>query len=364
MRVMIAGGGTGGHVFPGLAVAEAIGQRLPGASIRWVGTAHGLEGRMGPALGYPLTVLPVQPLKGRRMTARATALAQAARACWRSWGLLRSWRPDLVVGVGGFVAGPLTLMAALRGCPTVILEQNRIPGLTNRWLGRVARQICVTYPDSDRFFPAGKAVCTGNPIRKRVLNEFAATPARTDADVVLLVFGGSQGARAIDTAVCDMLPHLGSLAPRIRIIHQHGRGSDAERLRRSYVAAGVRATVQPFIDKMGEVYREADLVICRSGSSSLAELSCTGRPAILIPYPVAADDHQAWNARYFSDAGAAMVIPERELTGARLAATVTLLLNQPGRLGRMVEAMKGLARPDAAAQIAAVCAHLVRGRDV
>lgn len=359
MRIMIAGGGTGGHVFPGVAVAKALCRRVPATEIRWVGTAHGLEGRMGAALGYPLETLPLAPLKGRGLAAKVRALWQAGRSCGQARRLLQAFRPDLVVGVGGYVAGPVTLMAALRGCPTLLLEQNRIAGLTNRLLGRVARRICTTYSDSARFFPRRKVVCTGNPIRRQVIEDFTRAAPRQDTDFVLLVFGGSQGARAIDTAVMEALPHLAS--HQIRVIHQYGKGTDRNTLAQRYAAAGIRAELHPFIEAIGTAYAQVDLVLCRGGASSLTELTLVGRPAIVVPYPHAADDHQVWNARFFGDAGAVVVCEERALTGEWLATEIARCVREPARLAAMAQALRRLARPDAAENIVQECLNLVRG---
>lgn len=356
---MITGGGTGGHVFPGLAIAEEFRRRDPRTEIVWVGTSQGLEARMGAALGYPLEIFPLKPLKGRRWSDRMVAVARAIGACGEARRLLRRWRPDLVVGLGGYVSGPLTLMAAVHGYPTVIHEQNRIAGLANRLLGRMVRRVCVTYPDSVRFFSARKTVYTGNPIRRRVMEEFTATSTPHPTDFVVLIFGGSQGAAAIDRAIGEALPLLARVARRLKVIHQVGRETDTAFVQQQYAAAGIRAAVHSFIDAIGRVYKVADLVICRAGAGSLAELTLVGRPAIVIPYPHAADNHQLWNARYLGDAGAAIVREERALTGAWLAEEIVRLMDDPERCRAMAAAAQRLARPDAAEQIVDACMQYV-----
>lgn len=355
---MIAGGGTGGHVFPGIAVAEALTRRQPETAVTWVGTAGGLEACMGARLGYPLHTLRAKPLKGRRWSDRARAVVQAAVACGEAVRLVRRRRPDCVIGVGGYASGPVVLTAALMGYPTLIMEQNRIAGVTNRVLGHFARRVCVTYPDSARFFPRRKTVWTGNPIRRRVHTEFEERPARASAEFVVLVFGGSQGARAIDQAVCAALPRLAAEASRLRFIHQVGQGTDLDLLQAAYAGAGISAELSPFIEAIGEAYRQADLVICRAGSSSLTELSIVERPAILVPYPYAADDHQRWNARYFEAAGAAVVIEEGDCQGPRLAREVSRLADDPAARAAMAAALRSLAKPDAAERVAEECLQL------
>jgi UDP-N-acetylglucosamine--N-acetylmuramyl-(pentapeptide) pyrophosphoryl-undecaprenol N-acetylglucosamine transferase len=354
VKVVIAGGGTGGHVFPGVAIAEELRARDPGAAITVVGTARGLEARVLPAAGWPLELIDVSGLKTVGVAAALRGAARLPRALWQARRLVRRLAPDCVVGVGGYASGPVVLAARLAGVPTAVCEQNSIPGVTNRILGRVARAVFVAFDDSTRFFPARKVAVVGNPVRRDLVHRLLApAPARTDALVHVLVCGGSQGAVAVNELASAALIALAGERP-LAIVHQTGaRDRDATAAR--YAAAGVAAEVHPFITDMASAYLAADLVVGRAGATTVAELALAGKPAVLIPYPHAADNHQELNARAMAEAGAALMLRQAELTAATLADALRPIVSDPARRATMAAAMRRFARPDAAARIVDWC---------
>ncbi len=350
--LIIAAGGTGGHLFPGIAVAAELRHRIPTRQVVFVGTARGLESRLVPQAGYPLELLPILPLNRvgvgpmlRGLLALPRALLQAAR-------LVRRLRPVAVLGVGGYAGGPVTLVAALLRVRTVILEPNARPGFTNRVLRPFVRHAACAYPEAQRAFGA-KGVLTGNPVR----GGFAGLPERRHQPPFrLLAFGGSQGSRVLNQALVAALPALPG-KERLHVVHQTGPRAHAE-VEAAYRAAGRQAEVVPFLDDMVDRFGDADLVLSRSGATTCAELQAAGRAAILVPFAQAADDHQRTNARAMQDAGAAQVIDETILSGEALAAAIDSLLCQPERLTEMGRAARRMARPDAAARVA----DLLEGR--
>jgi UDP-N-acetylglucosamine--N-acetylmuramyl-(pentapeptide) pyrophosphoryl-undecaprenol N-acetylglucosamine transferase len=353
LRVLIAGGGTGGHLFPGVALAEEV--RARGGEVLFVGTARGIEARVLPEEGWPLELVTVRGLKGRGVRGLLDALLLLPRAWAESRGILRRFRPDVVVGVGGYASGPVVATAALQGRPTAILEQNSVPGLTNRVLARVVRAVFCAFPDVRGRFPATKVVPTGNPIRRALVERLGAATAGaaggSDGAIRLLVFGGSQGARALNDAMIGVAPLLPQRFPGLRVVHQTGT-ADEERVRTAYAAAGLgdAAVVRPFIRDMAAAYAAADLVLCRAGATSLGELAVVGLPALLVPFPQATDDHQTWNARALVDAGAARLLPQAELAPERLLAELAAVAD-PETRSRMAAAMRAAARPAAAATV-------------
>lgn len=352
MHVVIAGGGTGGHVFPAIAIAEAVKERDPGAVVTFVGTPRGLEVKVVPAAGWRLELLDVMPLKGRSWVQRLVGGVKMVTAVVEARKLLRRLRPDLVIGVGGYASAAVGVAAATVGIPMMIQDQNSIPGLTNRWLGRVAQKICITFPESATHFPKGKTVLTGNPVRRSVreaLTQSMTHPAT--GEFVVFICGGSQGARSLNQAILSALPHLRNLTRKLRVIHQVGAQADEAQIAATYKSAGVAAEVHRFITDIGRCYREADVVVGRAGAGTLAELALVGRPAILVPYPFAADNHQEANARAYVSAGAARMILDRELDGARLAGELRGILEDPTSRQAMAACMKRLATPNAATQI-------------
>ncbi len=345
--MVIAGGGTGGHLYPGIAVAHEIARRMPGARVTFAGTAQGLEARAVPREGFELDVIRSSGLKGKSLVSRLRGAALLAPGLWDAWRIISRRRPDVVIGVGGYSSGPVVLMAAARRRPTLVLEQNAVPGLTNRLLARVVDAAAVSYKDTLRFF-GGRGIVAGNPVRKEF---FASQPAAGEmAPPRVLILGGSQGAHAINVAAVAAAADMARGTSGLEIVHQTGV-RDELWVREQYAAAGVRARAERFLDPVVPEVMSADVVICRAGATTLAELAAACRPAVLIPFPAATDDHQRKNAQVFADAGAAVVIDERDLTAGRLAAVTRDLLADHARRDRMATAMRGLARPDAARRI-------------
>ncbi len=357
LRVLIAGGGTGGHLFPGIALAEQI--VAAGGQVRFVGTERGIEARVLPEEGWALDQIEVSGIKGRGLRGLVAGLMRLPRAWLQSRRIIRDFAPDVVVGVGGYASGPLVATAWLMGRPTAILEQNSIPGITNRILGKLVRRVFATFPDDRGSFAARKLVLAGNPIRKALLDKLEAAREREadsergDRPPRLFVFGGSQGARAINDAMTGSAAALAEALPGLEIWHQTGN-AELERTREAYAKAGLaepRVRVVSFIRDMSEPYAWCDLVVCRAGATSLAELAAVGCPALLIPFPHATDDHQTHNATSLVEAGAAVVIAERELSSERLVGEVARLLGDRDQLDAMHERMLAAAKPRAAADI-------------
>jgi len=351
----VAGGGTGGHLFPGLAVAEAFRAAVPGLEVAFAGTVHGLEARVVPRHGYRLFTLPVAGLVGKGLMRRLLGLALIPAALIAATRVLKEFAPDLVVGVGGYASAPVLFMAGIRRVPRVILEQNAVPGVTNRIFGPHADRVFLAFEEAAAAFKGGAFSCPGNPVREGLLS----APPRAPADGPhLLVFGGSQGARAINDAMLAAAPGLLSQVPGLTLTHQTG-AADLDRVRAAYAPHGGRAEALAFIDDMGAAYSRADLVVCRAGATTVAELTALGKPSVLIPYPHAAHDHQSANARLLAAREAAVLLPQAELDGDRLAGTVHDLLKNPAGLATMGAAAKAAGRPEAARRIVAECLELL-----
>jgi UDP-N-acetylglucosamine--N-acetylmuramyl-(pentapeptide) pyrophosphoryl-undecaprenol N-acetylglucosamine transferase len=350
MLVIIAGGGTGGHLFPGIAVAEELQAR--GHEVRFVGTARGIEAKVCPRDGWPLDLIDVAGLKGGGILGILRGLLRVPRAILQSRRILKAHKPNLVVGVGGYASGPMVLAAALAGVPTAILEQNSVPGFTNRVLGKLVRQVFGAFEAAARFFPKKKYRLVGNPVRKKVRTGLAAV---TGGDVPLperglLVVGGSQGAHAVNELVAEAMNVLKSRGSAPALVHQTGE-TDRAPIAERYAKAGIPADVRAFIDDMATAYRRARLAVTRAGASTLAELTALGVPALLIPFPQAADDHQTVNARELAEHGAARLLPQKDTTAVALADAIAALLADENALARMAEASRALARPDAHREI-------------
>jgi UDP-N-acetylglucosamine--N-acetylmuramyl-(pentapeptide) pyrophosphoryl-undecaprenol N-acetylglucosamine transferase len=358
MRVLIAAGGTGGHIYPGIAVAKEVMRRHPGSAVRFVGTARGLETRLVPQAGFELKLIESAGLKNVGMAARARGLWLLPKSFVAARRLIREFKPDVVAGAGGYVSGPVLLMAALMNVPTLVMESNALPGFTNRALARFIDKAAVSFEAALPYF-RGKAVVTGNPVRR----EFFEIPAREHEPerVEVLIFGGSQGARAINEAMVAALPALAAQRGVLRIKHQTGE-SDFEKVRQGYLDAGwgEEADVRPYIDDMVESFAQADFVICRAGATTSAELVAAGRAAIMVPFPLAADDHQRRNAEALQAAGAARMILQQDLTGERLAAEINRLVGAPEEIKRMEEASRKLSRGDAAQATVELMEKLIR----
>jgi UDP-N-acetylglucosamine--N-acetylmuramyl-(pentapeptide) pyrophosphoryl-undecaprenol N-acetylglucosamine transferase len=344
--LLVMAGGTGGHVFPGLAAADVL--RARGWRVVWMGNPESFEARTVPARGYEMAWIRFGALRGKGLMRKLRLPFALASACRQAWREIRRVRPDVVLGMGGYVSFPGGLMAALTGRPLVIHEQNSIAGLANRVLARVARRVLCGFPNA---LPKGRWV--GNPVRA----EIAALPApgerfagRGGAPLRLLVLGGSLGAAAINETVPKGLALIPE-AQRPAVVHQAGEKHLAA-LEAGYAAAGVRAECVAFIDDMAKVYGWADVVLCRAGAATVAELAAAGAASVLTPFPHAVDDHQTANARFLSDAGAALLLPQRELTAEAVARVCGFTRE---RLLRMAEIARSLARPGAAEAVAQAC---------
>ncbi|MGH9804867.1 MAG: undecaprenyldiphospho-muramoylpentapeptide beta-N-acetylglucosaminyltransferase [Candidatus Acidiferrales bacterium] len=355
MKVMIAGGGTGGHIFPALAVAEELRRRDARNEIVFVGTEQGLEARLVPAAGYQLRTLPAAGLKGVSAGAKLKSIALLPGSLLRGRRLLREFEPHAVFGVGGYASGATMLAAALGGWPTVLFEPNAEPGLANRLLAPFVRAAAVTCEQAAARF-GRKAEVTGSPVRAEF---FQAAPREHKPPFTVLIFGGSRGALAINRAVVDALDALTKSGLALRFVHQTGE-RDLTSVRMAYARRGINAEVLPFINDMQTRLAAADVVICRAGASSVAELCAAGRAALLVPFPQATDQHQLRNAEALVQAGAARLLPQSQLTGERLAAEVVALLREPERLAEIGAAARKLARPDAASRIADLIESVAR----
>ena len=343
LSVVIAGGGTGGHLYPGIAVARELLRRVPDAQVTFAGTARGIESRVIPREGFALDLLRSAGLKGTSLMARARGFVLLPLGGVDAWRILSRRRPDLVLGVGGYSSGPVVMTAALRGMPTMLLEQNAVPGLTNRLLARVVDAAAVTFESTVSFF-GRRAFVAGNPIRQEFLAA-ADEPAPRGGAPRVLIFGGSQGAHAINMAMVEAAPRLAG--GHLAVTHQTGE-RDLESVRAAYRQAGVDARVEPFLYEMDREMKAADVVICRAGATTIAELTAAARAAVLIPLPTATDDHQRRNAEVLVRAGAADMIEQKDLTGAAIAERIDALVADTGRRQRMAAAARALARPAAA----------------
>lgn len=343
LRVVMAGGGTGGHLYPGIAVARELIARRPDTVVTFAGTAQGVESKVLPREGFTLDLLRSAGLKGRSLGARARGFGLLPLSAVDAWRILSRRSPDLVVGVGGYSSGPVVLLAALRGIPTLLLEQNALPGVTNRLLAHVVKAAAVTFESTLSFF-GRRGFVAGNPVRPEF---FAAAQTDTRADRArVLIFGGSQGAHAINMAMVAAAPRLAA-AVGLDVTHQTGE-RDLELVRRAYGQAGLQARVEPFLFAMADEMKRADVIVCRGGATTIAEFTAAGRAAIVIPLPTAADDHQRRNAQVLAEAGAADVIDERELDGEVLAARLIALARDSTRRDAIARAARRFARPDAA----------------
>ena len=353
LRVVIAGGGTGGHLYPGIAVAREVLSRQPDAQISFAGTARGIEARVVPREGFALDLIRSGGLKGKSIVERARGAWLLPLGLVDASRIVSARQPDLVIGVGGYSSGPVVLVASLRGVPTMLLEQNAVPGLTNRLLARFVRRAAVTFDSTASFF-GSKAFVSGNPVRP----EFFATAGSSTESAIddqasgtrVLVFGGSQGAHAINVAMVEAAAQLAASGSHLRLTHQTGE-RDVEMVRAAYRTAGLQAIVEPFLYDMGRRLGQADVIVCRAGATTLAEITAAGKPAVLVPLPTATDDHQRKNAEALAARGAAEVLLQQEMTGAVLADRLLALAADRERRARMSAAARSLARPDAAKTI-------------
>jgi len=350
LRLVFAGGGTGGHLFPAIALAEEFRRINPGVEITFVGSRGGLEEKVVPKYGWPLKVFDVEGIKRKKGLAAARALAKAARSTVESIRLLRRIRPDGVIGSGSYSSAPVVAAAKLLGMKTAILEQNAFPGLTNRVLGKLVDRVYISFEESRRFFPGGRTILSGNPVRRDIIPKLEDRRGRAER-FSILVFGGSQGATAINAAFLDAAEFLTDIWSNLKVVHQTGQeGFDT--VVAAYKRKNLKVEAHQFIEAMGEAYNSADLVVCRAGATSLAEITAAGLASILIPYPFASDDHQTVNARSLEKAGAAVMIKQEGLTGALLAGEIRRLYNDAQAMKSMRERSKALGKPRAAQEIA------------
>ncbi len=342
----MAGGGTGGHLYPGIAVAREALARDPTITVTFAGTSRGVEARVIPHEGFALDLIRSGGLKGKSIGTFGKGVMMLAPSALDAWRLLTRRRPHVVVGLGGYSSGPVVALAALRGIPTLLMEQNVVPGLTNRLLGRLVKAAAVTYERTLPMF-GDKGFLSGNPVRRAFFDMAAPSADRDNRAPHVLVFGGSQGAHAINDAMVAAAPRLASGPMKMTVMHQTGE-RDLEMVRSGYRAAALEAEVESFVFDMDRQMARADLVVCRSGATTLAEIAAAGRPSVLIPLPTATDDHQRRNAELFAEAGAAEVIEQQRLDGQLLAERLQALGSDQARRRRMAAAARTLSRPDAA----------------
>jgi UDP-N-acetylglucosamine--N-acetylmuramyl-(pentapeptide) pyrophosphoryl-undecaprenol N-acetylglucosamine transferase len=358
MKVLIAAGGTGGHIYPAIAVAKEILRRDSSSEVLFVGTAHGLETKIVPDNGFQLSLIHSAGLKNVGLKGKIKGLAILPKSFLEARRLLNEFKPDVVVGAGGYVSGPVLMIASLMRIPTLVMDSNALPGFTNRRLAMFVDKAALTFEEALPFF-GKKGIVTGNPVRK----EFFEIPpkGRTD-DIHLLIFGGSQGARAINNAMIDALKTLNGHKAKLKVTHQTGE-ADYEKVKHAYADSGWQsADVRPYISDMQNAFAETDLIICRAGATTCAEIAATGKAAIMIPLPTAADDHQRKNAEALEKAGAARMILQKDLTGAKLATEIDKLMDSPETISAMETAAKKLGKADAAAATVDLIEELAKGR--
>lgn len=356
MRAILAGGGTGGHVIPALAIAQEL-QKQYGAEVLFIGTARGIENRLVPAAGFALRLVEVGALKNVSLITRAKTMFALPRAVWEARRILSQFRPGVVIGVGGYASGPAMLAAILKKIPTLAFEPNLVPGFANRLVARRVSAAAVHFAETAEFF--SRAEVTGVPVRRAFFDIAGSIPS---GNPTLLVFGGSQGAHAINKVVMDSVPTLRERLPQIHIVHQTGE-RDYNDAAAAYAGLGDSIKAYKFIDDMPGFFGRADFLLCRSGASTVAEVTAAGKPAIFVPFPRAADDHQKRNAEALERAGAAVMLEESRLNRDTLVETVTSLLSDRPRLARMGEAARKLSHPGAASDIATMAARLAGAKN-
>jgi UDP-N-acetylglucosamine--N-acetylmuramyl-(pentapeptide) pyrophosphoryl-undecaprenol N-acetylglucosamine transferase len=356
VRLLIAGGGTGGHLFPGIAVAEEFLARDTRNEVLFVGTEAGIEARTLPESGYRLRTIATAGIRGKGGFSKAKSIGLLLYAYSQSRQILKEFKPDLVLGVGGYASGPAVLAARGMQIPRFVHEQNAIPGFTNKVLARIVDQIFISLEESRKFFPKELTLLTGNPLRRQILQSIENPPQPPfdkvgcptgRGDFHLLVFGGSRGAHAVNMAMVAALPHLKVPGDRLTVTHQTGT-DDLELVREGYRSAGVLGEVIPFIDNMAAEYGKADLIVCRAGATTIAEVTATGKGCIFIPFPHAVDDHQRRNAEALLKERAGFMLLERELSGESLGQLILDLVKDPERIAEVARNARSLARLDAA----------------
>ncbi|MBI5327913.1 MAG: undecaprenyldiphospho-muramoylpentapeptide beta-N-acetylglucosaminyltransferase [Deltaproteobacteria bacterium] len=363
MRIVLTGGGTGGHLFPALALADELKAKNKECEILFIGSTTGIEKDIVPRYGYPLELLDIEGFKDKGWFNKLPAGLKAAKAVILAVKILKHFQPDVVIGTGGYSSGPLILAARLLRIRAAILEQNTVPGLTNRILGRIANKVFVAFEQSKNFFPVGRVILAGNPVRREILQKSEVRSQKSEDKETgvewamptnkfsILIFGGSQGAKAVNTAFLDAMEYLADVRDSIKIIHQTG-DADYTSVKETYARKGIKADVVRFIDDMAKAYSLADLVICRAGATSIAEITALGLASILIPYPFAANNHQEMNANYLAGKGAAIAIRQDEIIGDALANAIRKFYKNRDELQKTKQNAKALGRPNAAREIA------------
>jgi UDP-N-acetylglucosamine--N-acetylmuramyl-(pentapeptide) pyrophosphoryl-undecaprenol N-acetylglucosamine transferase len=362
MKVLIVGGGTGGHLFPGIAIAETFLARNPENQVRFISTRRALDQEVLAVRGFPSQTIEAEGIKGRGVTGQIKALLKLPGALKQSFRIIREFQPHLVIGVGGYVSGPVVLAGRLQRVPTVIQEQNSIPGLTNRILALLVDRIFYSFEKSREYFPARKSFWTGNPVR-RELKRVLEGPSSPRAAFTVLVLGGSQGAHRLNQLLTEALDFLGALKKDLSFIHQTGT-KDEDWVRQVYREKEFSHEVQAFIPDMVWAYSQADMLICRSGATTLAEITALGKASLLIPFPFATNNHQEENARSLVRQGAAEMIPDKDLTAAGLATIIQTWRIDPRHRADLADRARTLGRWQAAEEIVASCTELVRGKIV
>jgi len=356
MKVMIAAGGTGGHIYPGIAVANEIMRRDNSSEVLFVGTSRGLETRIVPENGFQLALIHSVGLKNVGIKGKITGVMTLPRSFVEARRLLREFRPSVVVGAGGYVSGPVLMMAVVMGIPTLVMDSNALPGFTNRRLAKFVDRAALTFNEALPFF-GKKGTVTGNPVRKEF---FDVEPKHRDGSTSVLIFGGSQGARAINNAMVGALDHLNGTRESMHVVHQTGE-ADFEKVRGAYQERGWEtADVRPYISDMVTEFEKADVLVCRAGATTCAEIAAAGKAAIMIPLPTAADDHQRKNAEAMQNAGAVKMLAQDQLTPESLASTLSELAASPETIVSMEKAARQLAREDAAEATVDIIEELAR----
>jgi UDP-N-acetylglucosamine--N-acetylmuramyl-(pentapeptide) pyrophosphoryl-undecaprenol N-acetylglucosamine transferase len=359
MRLLLAGGGTGGHLFPAVAIAEGLKQEEPQSEVLFVGTRKGLEARLLPELGWTLKTIDMSGWAGLGLSERVRAFFRMIKGLRQSRRIIRDFRPDVVVGVGGYASVPALLAAKWMRVPYLIHEQNAWPGMANRLLARWAKRICLSFEAAGKAFPGLPTTVTGNPVRSAMEH----CPELNLESPVLLVFGGSQGARGINRAIVDGLSQLEGWRDQLHILHQAGQLDYEEVVAGYRMANWENVEVVPFITEMAEAYCRATLVVCRAGATTLAELTACGRPAILVPFPHAAGGHQADNARALAAKGAAVMVEEKDLTPGSLGRLIDDLLQDAAKLKSLAASAGKMAQRGAAARILNECRAVLNAVD-
>lgn len=358
MKLVVTGGGTGGHLFPGIALATGMQKRIAGSRVLFIGTSRQLDKDTLKGYDFDLGSIECMGLKGMGLVHRIKSVMKLFPAVLEAGRILAKFKPDLVFGVGGYVTGPVLLAAKIKGYPVCIHEQNSVPGLANKILSRIVDKIFISIPCSYSF-SKDKTVMSGNPVRQEIIDASVNIKKKNPGELTVLVLGGSQGAHRVNMLVQEAAEKLKKTASvKIKWLHQTGK-NDLKQVESFYCDNGINAQVSDFFLDMADAYRQADLVVSRAGATTLAELSVMGLPALLIPFPFAADNHQETNALYYEKGGAAEMYPERDLEGNQLAEIIQSFIEQPGKLEVMASNMKKMGKPNATDMIIDECLKLV-----